>query len=244
MLKATPLLLSFLLLNALLPHRAAAQLYDVRPGTTNYERRERPALKVQVDGAATDTRGYFQDWMKDSYGVRFKGGGIAGLGKSTTLTAKQASVSTLSGKLVNLYVTVIAPTDSTAEVALFGGPDDTTFFDETRNPTEFGALRSLLQNFASAARQRAYRAAIDDAEKKLRDAERDKDKLERNVQQRKASTVSNLKRIEDLKKENLDNIQRVRQDSVQLIQNADLRKAADLRLQQRRARLSALGAGK
>lgn len=235
-----------LLLTALLPPRAAAQLataqlYDVRTGTLSYEKRERPAAKVQVDGPATDVRGFFQDWMKDSYGVRFKGGGIAGLGKSPTLTAKQASASTLSGKLVNLFANVVAATDSTAEVALFGGYDDNTFFDETRTPTEFAALRTLLQNFASAARQRAYRTAVDEAEKRLRDAERDKDKLERNVQQRRASTTSNLKRIEDLKKENIQNAQQVSQDSVKLLQNGDVRRAADLRLQQRRTRLSALG---
>ncbi|WP_375415792.1 hypothetical protein [uncultured Hymenobacter sp.] len=241
MLKFTSSLLLVLLLTVARPPRAAAQLYDVRAGTVSHEKRERPALKVQVDGSANDTRSYFQDWMKDGYNVRFKGGGIAGLGKSTTLTAKQASVSTLSGKLVNLYATVIAPTDSTAEVALFGGLDDNTFFDETGSPTEYGAMRTLLQSFASAARPRAYRAAIDEAGKKLREAERDKEKLERNVQQRRASTVSNLKRIEDLKKENTQNKQQVSQDSVRLLQNVDVRRAADLRLQQRRARLSALG---
>lgn len=226
---------------AALPRLAAAQLYDVRAGSATYEKRTRAALKVQVDGNAADTRSYFQDWMKDIYSVRFKGNGLAGLGKSTTLTAKQVSASSIAGKLVNLYATVVAPTDSTAEVAVFGGFDDNTFFDETGTPSEWAALRTLLQNFAAAARLKVYRDQIADAEKKVRDVERDKDKLERNVQQRKANTVSNLKRIEELKSQNINNAQQVRQDSVQLIQNVDLRKAAELRLQQRRARLSALG---
>ena len=225
---------------AALPRLAAAQLYDVRTGPVSYERRERSALKMQVDGSAADTRNYFQDWMKESYSVRFKGGGIAGIGKSATLNAKQVAMSTIAGKLVNLYATVIAPTDTTAEVAVFGGYDDNTFFTEAGTPTEFSALRTLTQSFASAARLHAYRALIADAEKKLRDDEREGDKLTRSVQQRKASTTSNLKRIEDLKKQNISNVQQVRQDSVQLLRNADVRKASEQRLQQRRARLATL----
>src|SRR4028118_1751852 len=106
MLKSITSGLLFLLL--VLPRLAAAQLYDVRSSSVNHDRRERSALKVQVDGTASDTRDYFQEWMKDSYSVRFKAGGIAGLGKSSTLTARQTSASTISGKLVDLYATVIA----------------------------------------------------------------------------------------------------------------------------------------
>jgi hypothetical protein len=234
--------LTFLLLAtiAALPHLATAQLYDVRTSSVNYERHERTALKVQVDGTAADTRSYFQDWMKDSYNVRFKNGGIAGFGKSATLTAKQTSASTISGKLINLYATVIAPTDSTAEVQVFGGFDDNTFFDETHSTSEFSALRSLTQNFAAAARLKAYREMIAAAEKQLRESEKEKDKLERSVQQRKASTASNLSRMEELKKQNIENALQVRQDSVQLLRNVDVRKANELRLQRRRDRLSAL----
>lgn len=239
MLKSTFCVLLFALL-LVQPQGVAAQLYDVRSGPVNYERRERTALKVQVDGTAADTRSFFQDWMKDSYNVRFKSGGIAGFGKSATLMAKQTSASTISGKLINIYATIIAPTDSTAEVQVFGAFDDNTFFDEARSPNEFAALRSLTQNFASAARLKAYRDMIAAAEKQLRDSEKEKDKLERSVQQRKASTVSNLNRMEDLKKQNIANILQVRQDSVQLIRNVDVRKANELRLQRRRDRLSAL----
>ena len=231
--------LSALLLTAL-PRLAAAQLYDVRPGPVSHERRERPALKVQVDGPAADTRQYFQQWMKDSYKVRFKGGGVAGIGKSNTLSARQASVVTISGKPIDLYATIGVLTDSTAEVAVFGGFDENTFFDEQRHPTEFGALRNLVRGFGSAARLRAYRADVEAAEKRVREAGREKEKLERSTAQRRASTVSNLRRIEELKKENIDNRQRVSQDSVQLLQNADLRQLSERQLQLRRARLSTL----
>lgn len=230
----------FLFLLLVLPRLASAQLYDVRSSSVNHDRRERSALKVQVDGTASDTRDYFQEWMKDSYKVRFKSGGIAGFGKSGTLTARQTPASTISGKLVDLYATVIAPTDSTAEIAVFGGFDDNTFFDEQRNAAEFSALRALTQNFANAARLRAYRAMIAEAEKKLRDAEKEKAKLERSVQQRKDNTISNLNRIEDLKRQNIENTLQQRQDSVQLLRNTDLRKQHELLLQRRRARLSAL----
>ena len=225
---------------AALPQLVAAQLYDVRTGPVSHERRERTALKVQVDGTAADTRDFFQNWMKDTYNARFKGGGVAGIGRSSTLSARKLSASVISGKLIDLYATIVATTDSTAEVAVFGSFADDAFFDEQRTPLEFGALRSLVQRFGSAARLRAYRADVEVAEKKLRDAEREKEKLERSTAQRRSSTANNLRRIEDLKKENLENRLRVSQDSVQLLQNADLRKLSEGKLQQRRVRLSTL----
>jgi hypothetical protein len=89
-------LLLLLLAGWLAPALAAAQLYDVRPGEVNYNKKSRPALKVQVDGKATDVREFLQDWMKSSYNVKFKTGGLLGMGKSDVLMAKQTPASTVS----------------------------------------------------------------------------------------------------------------------------------------------------
>ena len=78
---------------------------------------QRQPQLVQVDGKATDVREFFQDWMKSSYNVRFKTGGVLGFGKSDVLVAHQIPASTISGKLVDLYATIIAPSDSVAEVS-------------------------------------------------------------------------------------------------------------------------------
>ena len=91
-----------LLASVLTAAPAAAQLYDVRPGEVNYNKKPRAALKVQVDGKATDVREYFQDWMKSSYNVKFKTGGVLGFGKNDVLVARQTPASTISGKLVDL----------------------------------------------------------------------------------------------------------------------------------------------
>ena len=82
---------------------ASAQLYDVRPGEVNYNKSPRAALKVQVDGKASDVRDFFQTWMKSSYNIKFKNGGLLGLGKSDVLEARQTPASTISGKLLDLY---------------------------------------------------------------------------------------------------------------------------------------------
>ena len=76
---------------------AAAQLYDVRTGDVSYEKKAREALKIQVDGQASSVREYFKDWMKQSYNVRFKQGGVFGIGKSDALAARQTPASTISG---------------------------------------------------------------------------------------------------------------------------------------------------
>ncbi|HEX8657461.1 MAG TPA: hypothetical protein VF690_08010 [Hymenobacter sp.] len=219
---------------------AAAQLYDVRSSDTNYNKRSRAALKVQVDGKASDVRDFFQDWMKSSYGIKFKSGGILKLGKNEVMEARQTPANAISGKLVNLYALVQAPSDSVSEVALFGGFDDNTFFDTDKTPAEYGALRTMLQSFATAARLKAYRDLIADAEKKVKVAEKEKERLERNRVSLQNNTTSNLARIEELKKKNEQNLLQSRSDSVSLIKNGQVLEQSRLRLQQRRDRLSAL----
>lgn len=230
-----------LALAALLPAApAAAQLYDVRPGDVNYNKQPRAALKVQVDGKASDVRDFFQDWMKTSYNVRFKSGGMLGVGKSAVLVARQTPASTISGKLVDLYATIVAPSDSVAEVAVFGGFDDNTFFDPDKTATEYNALRAITQNYAGAARLNAYRGLIAEAEKKLKAVEKEKERLEKERLALQANTTANLARIEDLKKKNTDNLLQSRADSVALLKNAQVLEDSRLRLQRRRDRLSAL----
>ncbi|MBO2009873.1 hypothetical protein [Hymenobacter negativus] len=218
----------------------SAQLYDVRPSEINYNKKPRAALKVQVDGKATDVRDFFQEWMKTSYNVKFKTGGVLGMGKSDVLLARQTPASTVSGKLVDLYATVIAPTDSTAEVAVFGGFDDNTFFDPSSTKAEYDAVRAMTQNFASAARLKAYREMIAEAEKKLKATEKEKERLEKEQVFLKTNTEANLARIEELKKKNAENLVQSRADSASQLKNGKLLDESRLRLQRRRDRLSAL----
>ena len=238
MLRIFSLLLA--LMGALLATPAAAQLYDVRPGEVSYNKKPRAALKVQVDGKSTDVREFFQDWMKSSYNIKFKTGGVLGMGKSDVLTARQTPASTISGKLVDLYATIIAPSDSVTEVAIFGGFDDNTFFDPTTTVTEYNSLRGIVQNFAGAARLKAYRDMIAEAEKKLKATEKEKESLEKNQAYLRTNTEANLARIEELKKKNAENRLQSRADSASQLKNSKLLEDSRLRLQRRRDRLSAL----
>ena len=232
--------LLFALTGLLAAAPASAQLYDVRSGDVSYNRSPRPALKVQVDGKASDVRDFLQSWMKSSYNIKFKSGGVLGLGKSDVLVARQTPASTVSGKLVDIYASVVAPSDSVSEVSLFGGFDDNTFFDPDKTATEYNALRTITQSFASAARLNAYRDQVADAEKKVKTTEKEKEKLEKSRISLQNNTTSNLARIEELKKKNGENLTQSRSDSVSLIRTAQLLDQSRVRLQRRRDQLSTL----
>ena len=219
---------------------ASAQLYDVRAGDVNYNKSPRSALKVQVDGKASDVRDFLQSWMKSTYNIRFKSGGVLGFGKNDVLVARQTPVSAISGKLVDIYASVVAPADTVSEVALFGGFDDNTFFAPDKTAAEYNALRTMAQNFAGAARLKAYHDMVAAAEKKVKTAEKEKEKLEKNRVSLQNNTTSNLARIEELKKKNAENLLQSRSDSVSLIKNSQVLEQSRVRLQQRRDRLSAL----
>ena len=233
-------ILCLVLLVGLLGRPAAAQLYDVRPGNVSYNKSPRPAFKVQVDGTATDVRDFFQSWMKSSYNVKFKSGGVLGFMKSDVLTARQVPASSISGKLIDLYATITAPSDSVAEVSVFGGFDDNTFFSPDKTKTEYEALRTMVQSYAGAARLNSYRAMVSEGEKKVKASEKEKERLEKERLNLQSNTTANLKRIEELKKKNTENLTQSRADSVTLIGTNLQMEQNRLRLQRRRDRLTAL----
>lgn len=238
--KTLSLLLSVFLMVILHSGSATAQLYEVRQSSINYEKQERPAAKVLVDGTPAWTRDFWQTWLKDTYNIKTKGNGTLGVGKRDVLTAKQVPASSVSGKLIDLYAIVTAPSDSVTELAVFGGYDAKTYFSPEGTPTEFAAMRNMAQNFAAAARLKAYREQIEAAEKELRETEKEKDRLEKERASLAKNTESNLEKIESLKKQNIENKLKASQDSAQLIVNGQQLELRKAKLQRRKDRLSTL----
>jgi hypothetical protein len=231
----------FSLLGLLLSASAVqAQLYEVRTSSVNYERKERDAVKVQVEGTAQWTRDYWQTWLKDTYNIRLKGSGVLGVGKKDVLVAKQAPMSSVSGKLIDLYSTVTAPSDTVAELSVWAalGPD--SFLSSGGTASEFSSLRNITQSFAAAARVKAYREQIAEAEKQFKESEKEKEKLEKERTSLAANTQSNLTKIEQLKQQNADNKLKLAEDSVKLIDNARLLELRKAQVERRRARLTNL----
>jgi len=219
---------------------AWAQLYEVTPGSVTHDRREVSALKVQVDGNLEKTRTYWQEFMKDTYNIRFKGGPLAslGVGKKDELSAQQLPNIGVSSRPVDLYVAFSAPSDSTTEVALFGSFGDKTFFEPTRTVPEFKGMRNLLTKYITAARVNAYHQKVTDAENGVAAIDKQKQKLEHSIQSTQSNTASNLKRIDELTHQNVTNAQQMHQDSLQLVSNAQLSEAARVTLQRRRDQFS------
>ncbi|WP_426493133.1 hypothetical protein [Hymenobacter sp. 102] len=219
---------------------ARAQLYEVRTSSVNADKREREALKVQIDGSAQWTRDFWQSWLKDTYNIRLKGDGVFGVGKKDVLAAKQVPMSSISGKLLDLYSTVTAPADTVAELSVWAAMGPDSFLSAAGTPSEFSSLRTIVQSFAAAARLKAYREQITEAEKQLATAEKDKEKLEKERVSLAGNTKANLEKIEQLKKQNIDNKLKSAEDSVKLLDNARLMELRKQQLERRRARLTNL----
>ena len=237
--------LAFLLIPfLLLVQPVRAQLYQVTSGVATHDRRDRDALLVQVDGSVETTRDFWQDYMKDTYGARFKSGALATLGikgKKDELAAQQATGLGVSSRPVDLYVNLNAINDSTTEVAFFGGFGDKTYFEPTRTAPEFKALQKILDKFATAARVNAYQVQVKEAERDATAAEKEQDKLNRSIQSAQSNTAANLKRIDELTAKNRSNALQMHQDSTQLTSNAQLRELTRGRLLRRRTRLASIG---
>ncbi|RSK35274.1 glutathione S-transferase family protein [Hymenobacter metallilatus] len=231
-------LLTLVALLASLPTRA--QLYEVRSSSVNFEKKEREAFKVQIDGTAQWTRDFWQSWLKDTYNIRLKGDGVFGVGKKDVLAAKQVPMSSISGKLLDLYSTVTAPSDTVAELSVWAAMGPDSFLSAAGTPSEFSSLRNIVQSFAAAARLKAYREQIAEAEKQVAAAEKEKDKLEKERVSLAANTKANLEKIEQLKKQNIDNKLKSAEDSVKLLDNVRLREVRKQQLERRRARLTNL----
>jgi hypothetical protein len=234
------LLISLLLLAA----PAWAQLYTVTNGTATRDRRDRDAVLVQVDGSVETTRDYWQEYMKDTYSIRFKSKTLAALGikgKKDELSAQEATGAGISSKPVDLYVNLNAINDSTTEVAFFGGFGDKTYFAPGTNPSEFASLRKIMEKFAVAARANAYQVQVKDAEREVAAVEKEQDKLTKSIQSAQSNTASNLKRIDEMQSKNRSNALQMHQDSVQMTTNARQLELNKARLQRRRERAGTVG---
>jgi hypothetical protein len=165
---------------------------------------------------------------------------VFGVGKKDVLVAKQTPASSVSGKLIDLYSTITSPADTVSELAVFADLGSSSWINPDRTPSEYAALRTIVQSFASAAQRKAYQEQVIEAEKQLRDTEKEKDKLQKEISTLQANTKSNLAKIESLKQQNVTNTLKAREDSAKVIttgQQIDLR---NKQLQRRRDRLEAL----
>lgn len=221
---------------------ARAQVYDVRTSTVNLDKRERPALKVQVEGSARAAREFWQEFLKENYNIKLRAGGVLGLGgNKDVLLAKQTPVSSVSGKLLDLYTNVVAPTDSTAELQVFAAFDNgTTWLDPDKTASEFAALRTMLQSFAKAYRPYHYKQEVEAALKQVADAEKEKARLDKEIKTLAADTVSNLAKMQQLREQNVQHAAKIKEDQQKLVQNATETERRKILVQRRRDRLSAL----
>jgi hypothetical protein len=233
-----------LILSVSLACAAQAQTYEpgqnyvVRQGQLPYAGRTQYSVNVVVDGPEDQTRDFFQDYMKSTYRISFKGGLSSLLGKKGVLTAKEVPGTGISSRAVDLYVATTALTDSTTEVAMFGGFGEKTFFSPDLTALEFKRMQTFMEKYAPAARTNAFRQQVLAAEANIAAIDKEKEKLNRAMESARNNTVANLKRIEELLRQNKANASLISQDSVQLIGNAQLREAGTQVLERRRQRLA------
>lgn len=233
-----------LTLSALLASAAHAQTYEpgqnyvVRQGQLPYAGRTQYSVNVVVDGPEDQTRDFFQDYMKSTYRVSFKGGLSGLLGKKGVLSAKEVSGTGISSRTVDLYAATTALTDSTTEVAMFGGFGEKTFFSPDLTSIEFKRMQTLMEKYAPAARTNAFRQQVLAAEANIAAIDKEKDKLNRAMESARNNTAANLRRIDELLRQNKANAALISQDSVQLIGNAQLRESGTQVLERRRQRLA------
>ena len=225
------------LLLASLPAFAQTELYTVRNGQLPYASRTQQSANVVVEGPLDNTREYYQKFMKERYRISF-GGGLSGLlGKKNIISAKQTNSLAIADNKVNLYTAFTSLTDSTTEVALFGGYDDKKWFSPDLTPKEFSQLRITLDKYAPAALINSYRYQLKLAQDNVAALEEQKKKLDKSIQNAQDNTAANLKRIEELLAQNRANAAQQHQDSTQLGANAVLRTAAEQLVERRQARL-------
>jgi hypothetical protein len=238
-------LLFLLSLSTLFATSAWAQAYEpgqnyvVRQGQLPYAGRTQYSVNVVVDGNEDKTRDFLQSFMKETYHIPLKSGLVSMVTKKNgVLSAKQVTGTNISSRPVDVYAATTALTDSTTEVALFGGFGEKTFFSPDLTTTEFKRLQAMLERYAPAARINAFRQQVTEAEAQVAAIDKEKEKINRNMDNTRANTAANLKRIEELLRQNQSNAQSLSQDSVRLISNGQLREAKSQVLERRRTRLA------
>lgn len=161
------------------------QIFSVTDGNIYHEKSARPCLTITLDPEPGTLKKAWKDFVRSNYEIRLKGYGL--FSNRDILSAKEVNQGKLSQKPLNVYTQIISNENGGTDIRVFASFNRDTYINEKNYPSEYKALKHMLEAFVQAFMPEYYQNLISNQEEKLDDL-KDKDKqitrkVERNGQQ-------------------------------------------------------------
>ena len=123
-----------------------AQTYKIDTSKITFENAERPCFKVKYDASPKAVKKAWDDYFKKNYDVKVKGIGF--LTNKEIITATDISLVPVSDKRMNMYAAVVDAPGERSELSYFMSFGYDFFIGPENYPTEFTAMKKLLNDFS------------------------------------------------------------------------------------------------
>ncbi|MFM6925399.1 MAG: hypothetical protein ACKOU7_07830 [Ferruginibacter sp.] len=125
---------------------ATAQTYKIDTSTITFENVNRPCLTVKYDASPKTVKKAWDDYFKKTYDVKVKGIGF--LTNKEVITATDMSLPAISDKRMNMYASVVDASGYRSELSFFISFGYDFFIGPENYPTEFAAMKKILNDFS------------------------------------------------------------------------------------------------
>lgn len=123
-----------------------AQTYKIDTSNVTFENVNRPCLTVKYDASPKTVKKAWDDYFKKTYDVKVKGIGF--LTNREVITATDMSLPAISEKRMNMYASVVDAPGDRAELSYFMSFGYDFFIGPENYPTEFAAMKKILNDFS------------------------------------------------------------------------------------------------
>ena len=126
--------------------QSTAQTYKIDTSTVTFEKKQRPCLSVQYDASPKTVKKALDEYLKKNNDLKVKGIGF--LTNKETLTAIDVNMPAISDKRMNLYLSVTDAPGDRSELKYFTSFGYDFFIGPDNYPTEFAAMKKVLNDFS------------------------------------------------------------------------------------------------
>ena len=123
-----------------------AQTYKIDTSTITFENVNRPCLTVKYDASPKTVKKAWDEYFKKTYDVKVKGIGF--LTNKEVITGTDISLVAVSEKRMNMYASVVDAPGDRSELSYFMNFGYDFFICPDNYPTEFAAMKKILNDFS------------------------------------------------------------------------------------------------
>ncbi len=123
-----------------------AQTYRIDTATVSFDIKMQPCLYVKYDASPKTVKRAWDDFFKKHYDVKVKGIGF--MTNKEVITASDMSLTAISDNKMNMYASITDAPGERSELRFFISLGVDTFIDPVNYPTEFAAMKKILNDFS------------------------------------------------------------------------------------------------